>query len=60
MGKSNGDREYWIDPAKDGKHLKVFCDMTTDGGKMTKTNSLSRFAPLLRETAPTELFCKAS
>ena len=54
MGASKGDGKYWIDPANDGKHLKVFCDMTTDGGKMTKTNSLSRFAPLLRETAPTE------
>ncbi|XP_015762691.1 PREDICTED: uncharacterized protein LOC107341738 isoform X2 [Acropora digitifera] len=28
----NADGEYWIDPANDGKHLKVFCDMTTDGG----------------------------
>ncbi|XP_015762686.1 PREDICTED: uncharacterized protein LOC107341736 [Acropora digitifera] len=29
---SNSDGEYCIDPANDGKHLKVFCDMTTDGG----------------------------
>ncbi|XP_044181425.1 uncharacterized protein LOC122962416 isoform X1 [Acropora millepora] len=29
---SNADGEYWIDPANDGKHLKVFCDMTTDEG----------------------------
>ena len=36
MGASNGDGKYWIDPANDGKHLKVFCDMTTDGGKTTK------------------------
>ena len=54
MGASNGDGKYWIDPANDGKHLKVFCDMTTDGGKTTKTNSLSRFAPMLRKTVPTE------
>ncbi|XP_074620225.1 uncharacterized protein LOC141879022 [Acropora palmata] len=31
-GVCHGDGEYWIDPANDGKHLKVFCDMTTDGG----------------------------
>ncbi|XP_015758016.1 PREDICTED: uncharacterized protein LOC107337392 [Acropora digitifera] len=30
-GVYHGDGEYWIDPANDGKHLKVFCDMTTDG-----------------------------
>ena len=27
------DGEYWIDPEKNGKPLKVYCDMTTDGGK---------------------------
>ena len=27
------DGEYWIDPEKNGNPLKVFCDMTTDGGK---------------------------
>ncbi|XP_068736853.1 uncharacterized protein [Montipora capricornis] len=26
------DGYYWIDPASDGTYLKVFCDMTTDGG----------------------------
>lgn len=26
------DGEYWIDPEKNGNPLKVFCDMTTDGG----------------------------
>ena len=30
---SQGDGEYWIDPEKSGNPLKVFCDMTTDGGK---------------------------
>lgn len=29
---SCGDGEYWIDPEKNGNPLKVFCDMTTDGG----------------------------
>ncbi|KAL9956968.1 hypothetical protein ACROYT_G038538 [Oculina patagonica] len=29
---SKGDGEYWIDPENDGNPLKVFCDMTTDGG----------------------------
>ena len=33
-GDSRGDGEYWIDPEKSGNSLKVFCDMTTDGGKM--------------------------
>ena len=35
MDASNADGEYWIDPANDGKHVKVFCDMTTDGGNTT-------------------------
>ncbi|PFX19678.1 Angiopoietin-4 [Stylophora pistillata] len=26
------DGEYWVDPEKNGKPLKVYCDMTTDGG----------------------------
>ena len=30
---SKVDGEYWIDPEKSGNPLKVFCDMTTDGGK---------------------------
>jgi len=33
-GDSKGDGEYWIDPEKSGNPLKVFCDMTTDGGKL--------------------------
>ena len=33
-GESRGDGEYWIDPAKDGNPIKVYCDMTTDQGKM--------------------------
>lgn len=33
-GDSKVDGEYWIDPAKDGNPLKVYCDMTTDEGKM--------------------------
>ncbi|CAH3137763.1 unnamed protein product [Pocillopora meandrina] len=35
-GNSKGDGEYWIDPEKNGSSLKVFCDMTTDGGKHCK------------------------
>ncbi|KAL9957129.1 hypothetical protein ACROYT_G038731 [Oculina patagonica] len=31
-GDSKGDGEYWIDPEKSGNPIKVFCDMTTDGG----------------------------
>ena len=37
-GDSKGDREYWIDPEKSGNPLKVFCDMTTDGGKLRMMN----------------------
>ncbi|XP_078348846.1 uncharacterized protein LOC144633836 [Oculina patagonica] len=31
-GDSEGDGEYWIDPEQNGNPLKVYCDMTTDGG----------------------------
>ena len=31
---SVGDGEYWIDPEGNGKSLKVYCDMTTGGGKL--------------------------
>ena len=33
-GDYQQDGEYWIDPEKSGKPVKVFCDMTTDGGKL--------------------------
>ena len=33
-GDSKGDGEYWIDPEKGGHSFKVYCDMTTDGGKL--------------------------
>ena len=29
--QKNGD--YWIDPKGKGHPIKVYCDMTTDGGK---------------------------
>ena len=32
-GSSKGDGEYWIDPERSKKPLKVYCDMTTDGGE---------------------------
>ena len=35
-GDSKGDGEHWIDPEKSGNPLKVFCDMTTEGGKLKK------------------------
>jgi len=31
---SKGDGEFWIDPERSGNPLKVYCDMTTDGGKL--------------------------
>ena len=33
-GDSKGDGEYWIDPEKTGNPIKVYCDMTTDRGKL--------------------------
>lgn len=32
LGLSRKNGRYWIDPEKNGNPLKVFCDMTTDGG----------------------------
>ena len=40
-GDSKGDGEYWIDPEKSGNPLKVFCDMTTDGGKTDRVTFLA-------------------
>lgn len=44
-GDSEGDGEYWIDPAKDGNPIKVYCDMTTDEGKkeLSMLIKVSRF-----------------
>lgn len=39
------DGEYWIDPEKSGNPLKVFCDMTTDGGKIQKVVKLFPTTP---------------
>ena len=33
-GGSKGDGKYWIDPENSGNPLKVYCDMTTDGGEI--------------------------
>ena len=33
-GDSKGDGEYWIDPENTTNPLLVYCDMTTDGGKL--------------------------
>ena len=32
-GSSKGDGQYWINPGWSGDPLKVYCDMTTDGGE---------------------------
>ncbi|XP_078377852.1 intelectin-like [Oculina patagonica] len=34
-GDSEGDGEYWIDPADSGDPFTVFCDMTTEQGGWT-------------------------
>ena len=33
-GDSRGDGRYWIDPENSGNPLKVYCDMTTEGGEI--------------------------
>ena len=48
-GDSKGDGEYWIDPEKNGSSLKVFCDMTTDGGKHCTDNSFVQYWPCIEE-----------
>ena len=34
LGSARKDGKYWIDPEKNGKPLNIYCDMTTDGGKV--------------------------
>ena len=36
VGDSKGDGKYWIDPVKNGKPFKVYCDMTIDGGLLSR------------------------
>ena len=36
IGISNKSGEYWIDPERNGNPLKVYCDMTTVGGRFWK------------------------
>ena len=38
-GFSKGDGEYWINPGWSGDPLKVYCDMTTDGGEDQKLST---------------------
>ena len=35
---SRNDGKYWIDLEKKGNPLKVYCDMTTDGGRLSYEN----------------------
>lgn len=36
VGSSTKDGKYWIDLENNGNPLNVYCDMTTDGGKVMK------------------------
>ena len=40
-GTSVEDGEYSIRPMNGGESLKVYCDMTTDGGKITRDNYMA-------------------
>ena len=52
--QNNG--EYWIDPKRTGLPFKVYCDMTTDGGKFCpfgmifETVSIIRYSLLQKRT----------
>ncbi|PFX31885.1 hypothetical protein AWC38_SpisGene3327 [Stylophora pistillata] len=56
-GDSVGDGEYWIDPENNGNPLKVYCDMSTDGGgwllvsNLVMASSRRSSVPLLFETS---------
>ena len=52
LGISKLDGEYWIDPEKNGKALKVYCDMTTDGGR----GNISVGQALFRTNVHTDIF----
>ncbi|XP_068762294.1 uncharacterized protein [Montipora capricornis] len=39
-GDSRGGGEYWIDPEKTGKPMKVFCDMTTNEANLGRYSHL--------------------
>ena len=43
---SKGDGEYWIDPENNANPLLVYCDMTTDGGKLGPGQNLVYFAKM--------------
>ena len=51
------DGEYWIDLENNGKPLKVYCDMTTDGGK--KLSMHFRFSMHLRLHKQSYIRCNA-
>ena len=52
LGISKLDGKYWIDPEKNGKALKVYCDMTTDGGRV----NISAGQALFRTNVHSDIF----
>ena len=40
---SKGDGKYWINPGWSGDPLKIYCDMTTDGGEDYNLSTLPIF-----------------